>query len=43
MCGCVTDEQMELGAATFKHVVSWTDIREASSADAEIQDCSTWS
>ena len=38
MCGCVSDEQMELGALTTKHVVSWSDICEASSAYAEIRE-----
>ena len=36
MCGCVSDEQMELGANETKHLVSWSDFREAFAEDAEI-------
>ena len=38
MCGCVSGDIAEIGAAVTKHVVSWTDIREASAEDAEIQE-----
>ena len=38
MFGCVSDENMELGTVETKHVVSWSDICEASAADADIQE-----